>query len=84
MEEAQSHLEEGDDHQKDFGESMGRNPLYFEYLNGRLLKVNLSGDSFNPSKYDERLGSGLAARVIDNLRTTGSVVRLPPQLVPRI
>lgn len=78
VEDAHIHLEEGDDIRKQFGNKLERNPLYFDYLQGRLLKVNLSGDSFYALSYDRHLGDGLAARVIENLRKTGSITRLPP------
>lgn len=43
VEEAQQHLGVGDDHNRMFGDRMNRGCYYFDYLNGRALKVNLSG-----------------------------------------
>jgi hypothetical protein len=48
----------------------------FDYLNGRVLKVDLTGDEFEEGFYDRVNGQGKAARVIDNLRRTGSVEKI--------
>ena len=40
----------------------------FDYLRGRVLKVDLSGDSFCPRLYDRDNGEGAAARAIEMLR----------------
>ncbi len=45
----------------------------FDYVQGRVLKVNLSGDSFDPWLYDRDNGMGAAKLVIDLLRATGMV-----------
>lgn len=39
----------------------------FDYLFGRLMKVNLSGDSFDPWLYDRDLGEGAAERAIKSI-----------------
>ncbi|MET9776180.1 hypothetical protein ABZ023_18300 [Streptomyces sp. NPDC006367] len=49
----------------------------FDYLEDRLLKVNLSDDTFDPRGYDRDNGDGLAAQVITRLRRTGSIHALP-------
>lgn len=41
---------------------------YFDYLKGRVMKVDLSGESFSPALYDRDNGSGAAAAVIAELR----------------
>lgn len=41
---------------------------YFDYLGGRVLKVDLGGDTLNPWLYDRDNGSGAAARVVEQLR----------------
>lgn len=41
----------------------------FDYLYGRVMKVNLSGDEFDPWLYDRDLGQGAAQRVVEALRT---------------
>jgi hypothetical protein len=52
---------DGDEHIKQLG-------MRFDYLYGRVMKVDLSGDSFDPRLYDRDLGEGSAARVIETLR----------------
>ena len=37
---------------------------YFDYLNGRVMKVNVSGDELNPRLYDRDNGEGAAARAL--------------------
>ena len=36
----------------------------FDYLKGRVMKVNLSGESFEPRLYDRDNGEGAAARAV--------------------
>jgi hypothetical protein len=45
----------------------------FDYHEGRILKVNLASDEIDPWGYDRDNGNGLAERVIEHLRSTGSV-----------
>lgn len=66
-EEAAAELGLGDDHVREFGGSF-RAQTYFDYLHGRVLKVDLSGDQLNPRLYDRDNGEGAAARVIARLR----------------
>lgn len=42
---------------------------YFDYLNGRVLKVDLSKDEFDPWGYDRDNGDGAAQRAIDTIKT---------------
>ena len=42
--------------------------LYFDYLKGRVMKVDISRDSFNPGLYDRDNGPGAASAVIEKLR----------------
>ena len=44
---------------------------YFDYLKGRVMKVDLSGNEVNPWGYDRDNGQGMVARVIDGLRKDG-------------
>src|SRR5438128_8351 len=37
----------------------------FDYLKGRRLKVDLDGDSFDPTEYDRVYGFGMASKVVD-------------------
>lgn len=40
----------------------------FDYLHGRVMKVHIGGDEFDPWGYDRDNGEGAAQRVIDTLR----------------
>lgn len=50
--------------------------MSFDYLRGRVLKIELAGDEMEEWLYDRDNGEGKAGRVIDNLRTTGSVAEI--------
>jgi len=39
---------------------------YFDYLNGRLMKIDLSGDTLNPALYDRDNGPNAAINAIEN------------------
>lgn len=41
---------------------------YFDYLGGRVLKVDLSGDEFDERLYDRDCGKGAAQRAVDSIR----------------
>lgn len=48
--------------------------LHFDYLHGRVLKIDLVGDELNPRLYDrDNGGDGTAERIIERLRATGAV-----------
>lgn len=47
---------------------IAREGLRFDYLKGRVMKVNLEGDSLDPWGYDRDLGEGHAASVVENLK----------------
>lgn len=71
VEEARRHLVAGDDHVKMFPELMNspkfhtnKTTLDFDYLNGRVMKVSLSGDEFDPWGYDRDNGQGAAERAL--------------------
>jgi len=40
---------------------------YFDYLKGRVMKVDLSGDELDPWGYDRDNGPGAALRAIGNI-----------------
>ncbi len=40
---------------------------YFDYLKGRVMKVDLSGDSLDPFLYDRDNGEGAAARAVEGI-----------------
>ena len=42
-------------------------PNDFDYVQGRVIKVSLDGDSFNPFFYDRDHGQGAAAKAISNV-----------------
>lgn len=45
---------------------LNRPEIYFDYLNGRAMKVDLSGDEeFSETLYDRDNGEGAAQRAID-------------------
>jgi hypothetical protein len=46
----------------------GNDDLYFDYLAGKVMKVAIGGDEFNPCGYDRDNGPGAAQKVIDLLR----------------
>jgi hypothetical protein len=41
--------------------------IYFDYLKGRVLKVDLTGDELDPWLYDRDNGSGAAERAISKI-----------------
>jgi len=41
--------------------------MQFDYLKGRVMKVNLSGNQFDPRLYDRDNGEGAAERAISKL-----------------
>ncbi len=46
---------------------------YFDYLNGRVMKIDLSGDRLDAWGYDRDNGAGAAEMVIGNLRRDNNV-----------
>ena len=61
VEEARECLQRGDD-------SMFGSPGYFDYLKGRVLKVDLGGTDFNPTLYDRDNGLGAAERALSTIK----------------
>ncbi|KAL4912091.1 hypothetical protein BDW62DRAFT_206810 [Aspergillus aurantiobrunneus] len=53
-EKARCQIEKGDGH--------------FDYVQGRVIKLNLSGLEVNPSGYDRDNGQGAVAKVVQGLR----------------
>lgn len=41
---------------------------YFDYLNGKVLKVDIGGDELDPWLYDRDNGNGTAERVVQMIR----------------
>lgn len=46
----------------------GKDSIYFDYLNGKVMKVDLGQDEFDPRLYDRDNGDGAAQRAIENLK----------------
>lgn len=44
----------------------------FDYLQGRVMKIDLSGGTLDPWGYDRDNGRGAVQRVIDNLKAEGN------------
>lgn len=42
--------------------------LCFDYVNGRVIKCDITGDEFDPRLYDRDCGEGAAQRAIDSIR----------------
>ncbi len=42
---------------------------YFDYVHGRVMKVEIHGDALDEAPYDRDNGAGAAARAIAELRT---------------
>lgn len=68
VEQAQKCLKEGDDFVKALGKAIEeRSLLYFDYLRGRALKVDLSGNEFDPTEYNHIYGRDAAECIIARL-----------------
>lgn len=65
-EEAREAIGAGDDHKRDFGAQRGG--LYFDYLHGRPLKIEIGGDTLRTALYNRDNGSGAAERIVSTLR----------------
>ncbi len=50
--------------ENNFGECSGS----YDYVNGRVMKIDLSGDSLDPRLYDRDNGIGAASQIISGLR----------------
>lgn len=46
----------------------GKEEIYFDYLNGKVMKIDIAPDEIDPRLYDRDNGEGAAQRAIDNLR----------------
>lgn len=46
---------------------------YFDYLAGRVMKVELKGDTLDPWLYDRDNGTGAAARALEPLAASHAV-----------
>ena len=55
------------DHTKDFNR-FTNSPLYFDYLKGRVMKVDLGGDEMDTWGYNRDNGKDAAEKIIESLR----------------
>jgi hypothetical protein len=51
-------------------ETLLRGQTYFDYVQGRVMKIDLSGDELDTYLYDRDNGQGAAVRVISSLEQT--------------
>jgi len=58
---------------KDQAAELLKTTTYFDYLAGRVMKVELRGDTLDPWLYDRDNGSGAAARALAPLMATLAV-----------
>ncbi len=49
-------------------EEILKTQTYFDYLKGRVMKIDLSGEDVNTRLYNRDIGDGEAERVIESLR----------------
>ncbi len=54
-------MDHGDDSSWAFGLKRG---MYFDYLYGRCLKIDIGGDAIDPCLFDRDYGEGAAAEVV--------------------
>lgn len=55
--------------QKELYAKSGQRYIYFDYLNGKVMKIDLtSDDEFEESSYDRDNGEGAAQKAINSLR----------------
>lgn len=69
VEQAREVILKGDDHaemMKAIGANRGE--LYFDYLHGRVMKVDIAGDELDGRLFDRDNGEGAAARTVAALR----------------
>jgi hypothetical protein len=71
-EDARKYIEQTLEHFSTIGYSSA-NAYSFDYVNGRVLKVNIADDTFSPHMYDRDNGAGAAQEVIDTLIHSGEV-----------
>ena len=50
---------------------------YFDYVNGRRMKVEIKGDEIDVERYEQNSGLGAATEAIEHLRATGEVTGKP-------
>lgn len=63
--------------------STGRTSCYFDYLHGRVMKVDIGGDTLNGRMYDRDNGAGAAERIVAALRAKTAIPGQPTTVPPR-
>ena len=58
------HADSADMTKEEAGKLLDEGQTYFDYLKGRVMKVDLSKDEFDPRLYDRDNGQGAAAKAI--------------------
>jgi len=53
-----------EDMTEDHANTLLEDTTYFDYVHGRVMKVDLSGDEFSPALYDRDNGLGSAAAAL--------------------
>ncbi len=66
-EDALKLMEVGDDSSRMFP-NMGRPRMYFDYVFGRPLKIDIGGDELETSLYNRDWGKDAAEQIVDGLR----------------
>jgi len=61
--------ESSDPMTKEEASNLLREGTYFDYLKGRVMKVDLSGDKLDPGLYDRDNGIGAAEAAINSIGT---------------
>lgn len=54
-------------------EELLRDRTDFDYLNGRVMKVDIGGNTLNTAYYDRNNGEGAASNALASLQATGDV-----------
>lgn len=63
------HFDDRDMSESEAEDILSKNPrAYFDYVKGRVMKVDLSGDQLNPRLYDRDNGHGAAASIIAGIK----------------
>lgn len=66
----------GSNKEMSYGEAqniVARGELYFDYLQGRVMKIDISGDEMDSWGYDRDNGQGAAQKVVTALRNQNEV-----------
>lgn len=67
-ESAEKLMRGGDDSARMFPGMRSGRSLYFDYVKGRPLKIDLSGDEMDTYLYNRDQGDGAAERIVSELR----------------